>query len=67
MLGTSLGGALPRTPVKKLFEKSFLTIFKNFYQPKTPFSAGKCGTARRSTVGATEDDPKKPTFLGFRT
>ena len=25
-------GALPHTPVKKLFEKSFLTIFKNFYK-----------------------------------
>jgi hypothetical protein len=23
-------GALPQTPVKKLFGKSFLTIFKNF-------------------------------------
>jgi hypothetical protein len=30
-------GALPRTPFKKLFEKSFLKIFKNFDEPKLRF------------------------------
>ena len=31
--------ASPRTPPRKLFEKSFLGTFKNFEWPKTPFSA----------------------------
>jgi hypothetical protein len=30
-------GALPQTPFKKLFEKSFLKVFKNFFQLKTAF------------------------------
>jgi hypothetical protein len=32
-------GALPQTPPRKLFEKSFLGTFKNFEWPKTSVSA----------------------------